>query len=241
MVVFDINKEAGEKVAAELSAAGRKVAFSLVDVTDKKACFDAVSDVAKQNGGRVNYLVNCAVYFGCKGVNAEKKDWDKSFTVNVQGYANMVQACIEPMKSIPGRYGKAVVNTSSAVSYIARPFHWTYASTKGAITTMTRCMALDMSIDNIRVNSISPGWVWSPKVAEIADGDRAKWEPVWGPYHMTRRLAETSEMAAAITFLLSDDASFITGTNLATDGGYTAMGPEGLGENVKFAGTEYDV
>ena len=91
VVVFDINKTAGEGVAAELTANGRSVQFSHVDVSDKKACVDAVSAVAKQHGGRINYLVNCAVYFGSKGITAEPKDWDKTFSVNVRGYANMVQ------------------------------------------------------------------------------------------------------------------------------------------------------
>ena len=89
------------------------------------------------------------------------------------------------------------------------------------------------------MNSVSPAWVWSPEVAKAADGDRAKWEPIWGPFHMTRRLAETSEIASAIAFLLSDDASFITATDLPTDGGYSAMGAEGLGEHSRFAGSEY--
>ena len=120
-----------------------------------------------------------------------------------------------------------------------QPNRWTYAATKGAIAVMTKCMALDLSDENIRVNSVSPAWVWSPEVSKAAGGDREKWEPVWGPFHMPRRLCETSEVAAAICFLLSDDASFITATDLPVDGGYMSMGPEGLGENSSFAGTNY--
>ena len=239
MVVFDINKTAGEGVAAELTANGRSVQFSHVDVSDKKACVDAVGAVAKQHGGRINYLVNSAVYFGSKGITAEPKDWEKSFAVNVQGYGNMVQACLDPMKTVAGREGKAVVNVASISGHIAQPMRWTYSATKGAILTMTKCMALDLSADNIRVNSVSPAWVWSPECAKAADGDRAKWEPIWGLFHMTRRLAETSEIASAISFLLSDDASIITATDLPTDGGYMSMGPEGLGEHSRFAGSDY--
>lgn len=239
VAVFDINKEAGESLADQLKAAGGKVVFSQVDVSDKQECLEAVSAFAKQQGGHVNYLVNNAVYFGSKGLTAEKKDWDKSFSVNVQGYANMVQSCHEYMRGIPGRDGKAVVNVASISGHIAQPTRWTYSATKGAILTMTRCMGLDLSPDNIRVNSVSPAWVWTPEVSKAAEGNREKWEPVWGPHHMPRRLSETSEIAAAIAFLLSDDASFITATDLPTDGGYMSMGPEGLGENSKFAGTDY--
>ena len=239
VVVFDTNKTAGEGVAADLTATGRNVQFSHVDVSDKKACVDAVNAIARQHGGSINYLVNCAVYFGSKGITAEPKDWNKSFAVNIQGYGNMVQACLDPMKSIAGRDGKAVVNVASISGHIAQPMRWTYSATKGGILTMTKCMALDLSADNIRVNSVSPAWVWSPEVAKAADGDRAKWEPTWGQFHMTRRLAETSEIASAITFLLSDDASFITAIDLPADGGYLSMGPEGLGEQSRFAGSEY--
>ena len=226
-------------MAGQLSAAGREVEYCHVDVSKKEDCMASVSAVAKKHGGRVNYLVNCAVYFGSKGVAAEKQDWDKSFSVNVQGYANMVQCCIDPMKAVPGSGGKAVVNVASISGHRAQPVRWTYSATKGAVLAMTRCMALDLSDINIRVNSVSPAWVWSPEVAKAAKGDRAKWEPIWGLFHMTRRLAETSEIAATICFLLSDDASFITASDLPTDGGYMAMGPEGLGENSSFAGTDY--
>ena len=101
---------------------------------------DAVSAVARQHGGSINYLMNCAVYFGSKGITAEPKDWDKTFAVNARGYAKMVQACLDPMKSIPGRNGKAVVNVASVAGYVTQPSRWTYSSSKGAVHTMTKCM-----------------------------------------------------------------------------------------------------
>jgi len=91
------------------------------------------------------------------------------------------------------------------------------------------------------VNSISPGWIWTPEVnkaAEMDGGGREKWEPVWGEYHMLRRCGEPREVAAAALFLLSDDASFITGADLAVDGGYMGLGPEGLGKTSVMAGTK---
>jgi len=80
----------------------------------------------------------------------------------------------------------------------------------------------------------------TPEVAKAADGDRARWEPVWGRFHLMRRLGEPAEVAAAIAFLCSPEASFITGTELAVDGGYLAMGPEGLGDSSSFAGSAPD-
>jgi NAD(P)-dependent dehydrogenase (short-subunit alcohol dehydrogenase family) len=133
--------------------------------------------------------------------------------------------------------GAAIVNLASISGHIAQPNRWTYNASKGAILAMTKCQALDLSVHGIRVNAISPGWIWTPEVQKAADGDREKWEPVWGRYHMLRRLGEPREVARAILFLCSDAAGFITGAELPVDGGYLAMGSEGLGETSSFAGT----
>ena len=79
--------------------------------------------------------------------------------------------------------------------------------------------------------------MWSPaEVAKAAGGDREKWEPVWGSFHMPRRFCETSEVASVISFLLSDDASYVTGSDIPVDGGYLSMTPEGFGEKSSFTG-----
>ena len=157
--------------------------------------------------------------------------------MNVVGYANMVQSCHKYMKDVPG--DKSIVNIASISGHRCQPNRWTYAATKGAILTMTKCMALDLSKDSVRVNSVSPAWVWGPEVSKAAVGGREKWEPIWGPFHMPRRLSECSEIASAICFLLSEDASFVTATDLPVNGGYLSMGPEGLGEHSSFAGSDY--
>jgi NAD(P)-dependent dehydrogenase (short-subunit alcohol dehydrogenase family) len=133
--------------------------------------------------------------------------------------------------------GGAIVNVASISAHIAQPNRWTYNACKGAVVTLTKCQALDLSVDGIRVNTVSPGWIWTPEVLKAAGGDRKRWEPVWGRFHMLRRLGEPSEVAKAIVFLCSDDASFITGAELAVDGGYMAMGSEGLGDQSSFAGS----
>ena len=172
--------------------------------------------------------------FLAKGLDATEGDWERSLGVNVRGYANMVQACYPHMRVA---HGAAIVNLCSISAHIAQPNRWTYNASKGAILALTRCQALDLSADGIRVNAVSPGWIWTPEVAKAADGDRERWEPVWGPFHMLRRVGEPREVARAILFLCSDDASFITGAELPVDGGYLALGSEGLGERSSFAGT----
>lgn len=123
--------------------------------------------------------------------------------------------------------GGAIVNLSSISSFIAQPHFVTYNATKAAIANMTRCMALDLAPDNIRVNAVAPGAVWTQIVerqCREAGMDRAAADkdPSWGGAHMIQRIAEPREIAYAILFLASDEASFITAENLMVDGGYTA-------------------
>ncbi len=233
-LIVDINEEAGEAVAASIREGGGAAEFVRCDVSSADECRQAI-ERAVASFRAVHYLVNCAVSFVAKGLDVTPEDWQLCLSVNVQGGANMVQAAVPEMKR--ARLG-AIVNTASISGYIAQPNRWTYNATKGAILTMTKCQALDLSSDNIRVNSVSPGWTWTPEVAKAAEGDREKWEPVWGRFHMLRRLADTHEVAKPILFLCSDDASFITATDLAVDGGYLGLGGEGLGEASTFAGSE---
>ena len=101
-------------------------------------------------------------------------------------------------------------------------------------------MAIDMGRDGIRVNAISPAWTWTPAVMKFAkEGGREKWEPIWGKFHMLNRIGNVEEVASAIAFLLSDDAGFVTGSDMACDGGYMTIGPERFGEDSKFAGSDY--
>lgn len=234
VAIFDINAAGGQAYAAELQAAGHSVSFHAVDVSDVAVVQQAVTAVVAQHG-KVNYLVNSAVSFTAKGLDVTTADWERSLGVNVRGISNMVQACYPHMKAAGGG---AVVNIASISAHIAQPNRWTYNATKGAIVTLTKCQALDLAPAHIRVNAVSPGWIWTPEVDKAANNDRAKWEPVWGRYHMLRRLGQPVEVARAILFLCSDDASFITAAELAVDGGYMGMGSEGLGETSSFAGTE---
>jgi NAD(P)-dependent dehydrogenase (short-subunit alcohol dehydrogenase family) len=234
VAIFDINQSLGQEWAKTLQGEGHDVEFFSVDVSNAEACQGGVSAVVSK-WGRLDFLVNCAVSFIAKGLDATTADWERSLGVNIRGYANMVQACYTPLRE---GEGKAIVNIASVSAHIAQPNRWTYNASKGAVVTMSKCQALDLSADRIRVNVVSPGWIWTPEVAKAAQGDRARWEPVWGRYHMLRRLGEPKEVARAILFLCSDDASFITGTELTVDGGYLGLGSEGLGEMSTFAGSE---
>jgi NAD(P)-dependent dehydrogenase (short-subunit alcohol dehydrogenase family) len=180
--------------------------------------------------GQLNFLVNSAASFIAAGLEATESDWDRALSVNIKGYAGTVSKASRHMGE-----GSAIVNVASISAHIAQRNRWTYNATKAAIVEMTKCQALDLAPQGIRVNTVSPGWIWTAEVAKAANGDRARWEPVWGDYHILRRLGEPSEVASAITFLLSDAASFITASELMVDGGYSALSAEGLGTASLFA------
>jgi NAD(P)-dependent dehydrogenase (short-subunit alcohol dehydrogenase family) len=234
VAIFDIQAERSTLVRDSLVANGGVADIYAVDVANHDAVNEAVKTVAER-WGRIDFLVNNAFSFISKGLDVTPADWERCLGTNVRGYANTVQACYPFMRV---QRGSAIVNISSISAHIAQPNRWTYNATNGAVVSMTKCQALDLSADGIRVNAVSPGWIWTPEVSKAANGDRAKWEPVWGKYHMLRRFGEPREVARAILFLCSDDASFITGTELMVDGGYLGLGSEGLGETSSFAGSQ---
>lgn len=233
-VAFTGISEAGLTTAKELTDAGFTVKFFRGDMSDESYC-ESIVDGTLAEFGKVNCLVNNAFSFVAKGLDATRKDWERMMQVGPMAYAQMGQLVFESMKE---QGGGAIVNMSSVSGYVAQPNRWTYNAAKGAVRNLTRCMALDMAPYHIRVNSISPGWIWTREVYKAAGGDREKWDPVWGKFHMLRRCGEVVECAAATLFLLSDDAAFITAEDLAVDGGYLGMGSEGLGESSAFAGSD---
>ena len=235
-VAFTGISDIGFATMKEMEKLGFDILFLKGDMIDEQFCKDIVSETMKK-WGKVNYLVNNAFSFVAKGKDATSDDWYRSYFVGPVGYARMVQNVLEPMKK---QGGGSVVNMSSISAHIAQIDRWTYNASKGAVNQMTKCQALDLAQYNIRVNSISPGWIWTREVDKAAmmdGGGRKKWEPIWGKYHMLRRCGEPVECAGPTLFLLSDDASFITGTDLPIDGGYLGMGSEGIGETTVIAGS----
>ena len=232
VVVSGLPADAAEGQAA-FKAAGFAPLLVTGDLADEQFCRALVAQTLARHG-RLDFLVNNAFSFLAKGLDATPADFARSFSVGPVAFALLAQLAAEPMKR---QGGGAIVNVSSISAWIAQPNRWTYNLAKGAVAQLTRCAALDLAPHKIRVNSVSPGWIWTREVDKAAGGDRATYDPVWGQFHMLARMGHPIEIAAPVLFLLSDDASFITGTDLPVDGGYNGLGPEGLGQNTKIAGT----
>ena len=229
--------EGSTALAAEFTAAGHAVRAWQGNLEDESFCNSFVAGAAA-HFGRIDYLVNNAFSFTAKSHEATEEDWHRSLFVGPVAYARLLAATAPHMQE---HGGGAVVNISSISAFIAQPHRWTYNAAKGAVHTLTKCMALDYATAGIRVNSVSPGWIWTRETLNAANldgGSPEKWDAIWGEYHMLARCGHTVEIARPVLFLLSDDASFITGTDLPVDGGYQGMGPEGLGKTTVVAGSE---
>lgn len=186
----------------------------------------AAIDAATGGDGPLNVVVNNAGVFLFAGEDANPEQWRRTLDVNLLAPALLVAEALPALRR--AKRGEAsVVNMASISGFIAQAGRWTYNTSKGGLLQLTRSQAFDLGREAIRVNSVSPGWVWTAVLDQAAGGDRERWEKVWGAYCPMGRCAEPSEIAAAVAFLASTDASFITGTNLTVDGGYLTVGGEG--------------
>jgi NAD(P)-dependent dehydrogenase (short-subunit alcohol dehydrogenase family) len=219
VAIADINDEAGQAVAKSLDKEVLFVKTDLADDAQIVACVDRT--VAKF--GRIDFLINLACVYIDDALNSTRRDWLDSYNVNVVGGVMMLKA-VKPHMVKQG--GGAVVNFGSISAKVAQTGRWLYPVTKAATLQLTRNEAMDLASQRIRVNSVSPGWTWCRLMDEVTHGDKAKTNRVGGPFHLLGRIGEPDEVAEAVLFLCSDHASFITGTDLAVDGGYSAMGPE---------------
>ena len=219
VVIADINATDGHAVA---SAIGKDVQFVKTDLADDTQIAACVNETVAKFGG-IDFLVNLACVYVDQALNSSRKDWLDSYNVNVVGGVMMLKA-VKPY--IVKRGGGAVVNFGSISAKVAQTGRWLYPVTKAAILQLTRNEAMDLAADKIRVNSVSPGWTWCRLMDEVTHGDKKKTNRVGGPFHVLGRIGEPEEVAEAVVFLCSGHASFITGTDLAVDGRYSAMGPE---------------
>ncbi|MFA9231309.1 MAG: SDR family oxidoreductase [Microgenomates group bacterium] len=225
----------GQAVVAAFRAAGVRVmvgdiapapesegvAFQLCDLRDD-AQIAALVAATKAKFGRIDFLVNVACSYLDNGAATTRADWLTALDINIVGSVMLMQAAQAELAATRG----AIVNFGSISSRVAQTGRWVYPVSKAAILQLTRNQAMDLAPLGIRVNAVSPGWTWSNIMDQLTGGDRAKTDAVAAPFHLLGRVANPEEVASAVLFLCSDEASFITGTDICVDGGYTAMGPE---------------
>lgn len=223
--LLDRNVTLGEQTALDLGErTGGRCTFASCDISQEGQVISAVEGVISVLGPPT-ILVNNAGIFVLKGIDATVEDWQEVMNVNIMGPALVTKHVVPYMRKAGGG---SIVNIGSVSALIAQRNFLTYSATKAAIVEMTRCMALDLIEDGIRVNCVSPGAVWTAAVQRVVEEQGLTKEtaatcPNLGLEQLIKRPAEPMELGRAVVFLASDDASIITGTNLVADGGWTAV------------------
>ncbi|MEU0991579.1 SDR family oxidoreductase [Streptomyces sp. NPDC005953] len=226
VVVYDRSAEHGRAVVDHWQHKGHAVHLAVGDVMDA-AAVDAAFAGVPAGWSTPTLLVNLAAGFVFKGLDATPADWHAAFDPTVIGLTLITRRFVA---GLPEHHADAaIVNMASISAHIAQSGYLTYNTSKTAVLGLTRCLAQELAPRGIRVNSVSPGTVWNANNEryhrEALELDRAAAEaaPEHGGKFLLRRFADPSEVAAPIAFLLSSEASFITGTDLVVDGGYLAV------------------
>lgn len=217
VVVTDVQDEVGEKTAAALAAGGGDALYVHLDVTDEAGWQAAVERVLTERD-RLDVLVNNAGLGDLAPIEETTlADWERTIAIDQTGVFLGMKSCAEALKA--SGHG-SVINISSIFGtsggFGTSP---AYHAAKGAVRTLTKNTAVHWATEGVRVNSVHPGFIRTP-ILDQAKGTEI-WEAMTAMTPMGR-LGEPEEIAAAVAYLASDDASFVTGLELYVDGGFIA-------------------
>ncbi|MBI2262737.1 MAG: glucose 1-dehydrogenase [Caulobacterales bacterium] len=222
VALLDVRDSEGEAFAAELAATGRTAAYWRCDVSDERAV-QRVIDAVVERFGRLDVLVNNA---GVAGVNKptheiSEAEWDWVQAINVKGVFFCTKHAIPHLKRAGGG---SIINLSSIYGLVGGPDVPPYHASKGAVRLMTKTDALLYAPDRIRVNSIHPGFIWTPMVEGhlSGQGDLEAGKKAAAALHPLGHMGEPDDIAWGAVYLACDEARFVTGSELVIDGGYTA-------------------
>lgn len=223
VAVTDINDEEGKKVVKEIQVTGGHAHFWHLNTADEKEVQKVFSEINKEFG-KIDVLVNNA---GIAGVNkptheVSEAEWDALMAINVKGVFFCTKHAIPYLQ----KNGKgSIINLSSIYGLVGAPDLPPYHASKGAVRLMTKTDALLYAKDKIRVNSVHPGYIWTPLVEKLGEqfsGSVVEYRKHLDSLHPLGHVGEPDDIAYGILFLASDESKLMTGSELVIDGGYTA-------------------
>lgn len=222
VAVTDVDDDAGHDVVAAIRAAGATARYWHLDVSQEAAVKRVIDAIAEAFGG-IDVLVNNA---GISGVDApthevSEDEWDQVMAINVKGVFFCTKHAIPHLKR---RERASIINLSSVYGIVSAPDIPPYHASKGAVRLMTKTDALTYARDQIRVNSVHPGFIWTPMVEEYLEeqGDVEAARAATAKAHPLGHIGEPDDVAHAILYLAADESKFVTGAEFVIDGGYTA-------------------
>lgn len=222
IALLDVDADRGEMAAHELRTDGWPAAFWRCDVSREAEVARTVDQVA-QRFGHIDVLVNNAGVAGANKPTHEltEAEWDHVQAINVKGVFFCTKHCIPRLRQAGGG---SIINLSSIYGLVGAGDVPPYHASKGAVRLMTKNDALIYAPDRIRVNSIHPGFIWTPMVDGFlqtqADFEAAR--QATAALHPLGHMGEPDDIAWAVVYLASSEARFVTGAELVIDGGYTA-------------------
>ncbi|MDQ2147873.1 glucose 1-dehydrogenase [Alcaligenaceae bacterium C4P045] len=219
----------GESLAREL---GDRAIYCATDI-GSDADIDRTIDATLEAFGRLDILVNNACVYADRGLASTREEWHHTLDIN------LISAAIFTQKAAPHLpRGGVIVNVGSTGGKFGAAGRALYPASKAAILHLTKNFAVELAPQGVRVVSVSPAWTWSPALETLAVGSRARADAVGAAVHPLGRVGSGSEVAAAVCFVCSDAASWITGADIPVDGGFSALGPDrGLSPRAWFATT----
>ena len=219
VVCADISIAGAQEVADGITAAGGRASACLCDVANPQQAKAAVAQAVEAYGGLDVLVSNAAVFTPISSVeDLSLEDWQQALAVNLTGAFLMSKYAIPHLRAAGGG---SIILMASQMARVANAGQAAYCATKGALVQLAKGMALDHCNDNIRVNALSPGGISTERMVRRF-GDVETAQKIWGPKHPMGRLGEPEEIASGAVFLASDDSSFMTGSDLLIDGGYSA-------------------
>ena len=223
VAITDVADDEGEDLAERVRSDGGKARYWHLDVSEEAAVERVMRETAEAFG-RLDTLVNNAGISGANKPTDEltAEEWDQVTSINVRGVFFCTKHAIPHLRRAGGG---SIVNLSSIYGIISAEDLPAYHASKGAVRLMTKTDALLYASEKIRVNSVHPGFIWTPLVEELARNSPEGVEAFRRGHderHPIGHVGEPDDIAAGIVYLASDEAKFVTGSELVIDGGYTA-------------------
>ena len=220
IAIADIDPAKSEAVARAIADSGGRAQALAVDVANEASAKDAVARTIAEFG-RLTTLVNVAATVTPDGTveTLALDEWNKAIAVNLTGAFVMCKFAVPEMRRAGGG---SIINIASQLGHLGVPLRSPYCTTKAALIHFTRILAMDHAVDNIRANTISPGFILTERSSRRSGG-KEQARAAAGPRHLLNRPGEPDEIAAGAVYLASDDAAFVTATDLLIDGGYIAF------------------